>query len=171
MKDASGELKYPFGWYLYVGLVVVSSVMIVLGLHRGFYVFLRKLSTPELVISCLTGLANLGWYEIAYLIGGGLKNVDLFTLIPFIGALTGLVSAALLLAPLRIRRYSLWFHIYLSLLLGVLSLLVLLWRMVRNMEDPWRMVATISFIVFYLNWLVYFQRTRHYFSSMQSASP
>lgn len=156
---------------MYTGLVAVSSVMIFLGLHREFYAVLRKLSTPELVISALTGITNLGWYEIAYLVGSGLKKVALFTLIPFAGSLTGLISASLLLTPMRIRRYSLWVHVALSLLLGILSLLLLLWRMVRNMEDPWRLVVTISFILFYLNWLVYFQRTHHFFSSIPSANP
>ena len=165
------SLKYPFGWYLYSGIVAISSVMIFVGLHREFYVFLRNLSTPELVISGLTGLTNLGWYEIAYLVGGGLKTVLLFTIIPFIGGLTGLLSAFLILTSARIRQYSLWVHVLLSLILGLLSLLVLLWRMVRNMEDPWRLVVTISFIFFYLNWLVYFQRTRHFFSSVPVANP
>jgi hypothetical protein len=165
------NLKYPVGWYLYSGIVTVSSAMIFLGLHREFYAFLRNLSTPELMISCLTGLTNLGWYEIAYLVGGGLKTVVLFTIIPFAGCVTGLMSGSLLLTSARIRQYSLWVHVLLSLILGLLGLLVLLWRMVRNMEDPWRLVATISFILFYLNWLVYFQRTRHFFTVVPDANP
>lgn len=158
------KLPYPLGWYLYAGVVSVSSVLILFGLHRAFYVLLQQLSLPDLVISGLTGVTNLAWYEIAYLVGGGLKNVDLFTLVPFIGGGTGLISALLLFTGVGIRRYSLFVHIIFSLSLGALSLLVLFWRLVRGMEDPWRLVVTVSFILFYLNWLIHFQRTRRFFS-------
>lgn len=160
------RLKYPFGWYTYAGLVAVSSLLILSGLHREFYAFLQKLSVPDLVVSCLTGLTNLAWYEIAYLVGGGLKKVILFTLIPFAGGITGLISASLLLTSVRIRRYALLVHIVLSLFLGGLSLLVLLWRMVRDMSDPWRLVVAMAFFLFYSYWFLYFHRTRRFFSDV-----
>ncbi len=159
-------LKYPFGWYLYAGVVAVSSLLILFGLHREFYALLQTLSAPDLVVSCLTGLTNLGWYEIAYLVGGGLKKVILFTLIPFAGSITGLISASLLLTSVRIRRLSLLFHIVFSLFLGGLSLLVLLWRMVRDMDDPWRFAVSMTFFLFYSYWFLYFYRTRRFFSDI-----
>jgi hypothetical protein len=137
--------------------------MIPFGLHRALYSLLQLLSLPQLFISAMTGLTNLGWYEIAYVVGGGMKNVNVYNVIPYVGGATGLISAVFLISNVRIRRFVLLLHLGFSILLGFLGLAVLGWRMVRHMEDPWRMVVAIAFLFFYGFWFFYFQRTKRFF--------
>ena len=163
--------SYPLLWYVYATIVGISSLMIPFGFHRDVYALLRSFAFPEAVISGMAGLTNLCWYEIAYLVGGGLKNVNLYDSIPYVASTTGLLSAVLLVfSKAHFRQWALWFHLGLSILLGILGLAVLGWRMVRHMEDPWRLITAIAFFCFYSYWLLYFQRTKRFFLVTQRAT-
>ena len=159
------KYSYPSGWYVYALVVGISSLMILFGQHRGLYTLLQILSLPQLFISAMTGLTNLGWYEIAYLVGGGVKNVNVYNVIPYVGGATGLISALLLISNVRFKRLVLLLHLGFSILLGFLGLAVLGWRMARHMEDSWRLVATIAFLLFYALWVLYFQKTKRFFGT------
>jgi hypothetical protein len=153
--------NYPIGWHLYAVLTVASSLLIPLGLHRKFYVLMNDLSIPSLVAAALTGMANLSWYELAYIVGGGLKSVLVFTLLPFVGSATGLLSVLLLFTNVRWRRQLLFAHLAFGLTVSTLSLMGLLWR---GFEDYWRSVTIISFLLTYTAWIFYFLRTRLHFN-------
>lgn len=155
--------RYPAGWYLYAGLIVVSSFLVATGLHRPVYSFLRSLGVPSPGISILAGLSNLSWYEIAYTVGGGLKMVRIYDAIPLLGCATGILSGVLILTELRLRRHVLFVHLTVSVTLSVLGLMVLLWRSFRGMPDFWRIVTMLAFLGAYCAWIFYFRRTREYF--------
>jgi len=153
--------NFPIGWYLYSFLTAVSSLLIPLGLHRTFYFLLNELSIPGLVIAALTGIFNLSWYELAYIVGGGLKSVLVFTLLPFVGSATGLLSVLLLYTGVRWRRQVLFAHLAFGLMVSTVSLAGLLWR---GVEDNWRLVTVIAFLLTYAAWVFYFLRTRIHFN-------
>ena len=146
------------GVFLCAALLVVSSSLVATGMHRLLYEAGRRLAAPPLAVSVLAGALNLCWYEIGYAVGGGLKMINVCIAIPPIGAATGIVSGLLLLLGVRFARHAVLTHIALSLTLGFLSLCVLLWRLVRGMNDPWRIFATLSFMAMYFAWLAYFLR-------------
>jgi hypothetical protein len=147
-----------WGWYLYALLVGISSLILPLRLHRAFFALLQALGAPTLGISALTGFANLCWYELAYVIAGAFKNSTLFTVIPFVGSATGLLSVMLLLARSRTGLAMVRAHLSFGLILGLGSLLILLSRLWRGFADPWRLVTTTAFILAYLGWTLYFRR-------------
>jgi len=124
------------------------------------YGLLRRLSTPDLFDSALTGLLNLSWYELAYVVGGGVKSALLFTLFPYIGGFSGLLSSGLLLSGHRWGNPSALGHIVFSLVVGALSLAVLLWRYWRGIDDPWRLVTTLAFLFLYGCFFVVIRRWR-----------
>jgi hypothetical protein len=151
----------PRGWYLYAILMVSSSVLLLFGLHRTFFALLRGLSVPDLGISALTGIANLSWYELAYVLGGAFKTVSLFTVLPFLGGGTGLLSVALQFTSARWRRAALLLHITIALTVALACLMILFVRFWRGFADPWRIVTTSTFLLTYGWWAFYFWRTRH----------
>jgi Ca2+/Na+ antiporter len=151
----------PGGRDVYALLVASSSLLLLFGFHRAFFATLQDLSLPSLVISALTGIANLSWYELAYVLGGALKNVTVFTLLPFLGSATGLVSVLLQFTPVRWRREALLLHIAFALMVALVCLMILLLRFWRGFADPWRIVTTITFLLTYGWWIFYFRRTRH----------
>jgi hypothetical protein len=159
------NMKYPFGWYVYSLLIAMSSSFILLGLHRNFYLLLYYFSLPEFIISGFTGIINLSWYEIGYVVGSGLKNVYVFSIIPLLGGTTGLISALLLLTHFRWRRVVLLGHLGFSIGLALIAIGVLSWRFWRGMGDSWRLVSTLGFFLMYCLWLFYFHRTRKSFCS------
>jgi len=145
---------------VYICFISVSSLAVLFGMHRDFYAFLHRLSAPDWLVSSFTGLLNLAWYEVGYVVGGGLKNVHLFLAIPLIGSITGLVSAVALVPRWNRRRIVVLFHIGLSLTLAAASIAVLVWRFVRGIEDEWRLVTSFAFAFLYAVWFAYFYRTR-----------
>jgi len=151
---------YPAGWYLYAGLITVSSLLVATGHHRAVYSLLRASGIPSMGISILAGLLNLSWYEIAYAVGGGLKMVGVYNALPILGCATGLLSGGLILTGLRLRRPVLLVHLSVSLVLSSLALVVLVWRLVRGMGDPWRITTTLVFLAATCAWAFYFRRTR-----------
>jgi Ca2+/Na+ antiporter len=159
------KLNYPRGWYLYGVLTATSSLLILFGMHREFYSLLHDLSLPSLAISGLAGLANLSWYELGYIVGSGVKNVRAFVIIPIVGGLTGFLSALILLTRFRWRRHVLLAHLFISIVIALLGVGVLSWRFVRGFEDPWRLVTAIAFLLMCFAWLLYFHRTRRFFSA------
>ena len=152
--------SYPPGWYLYAILIASSSLLIPFGLHRTFYALLRDLSVPALGISALTGITNLSWYELAYVIGGAFKTVILFTLLPFLGSATGLLSVGLQFTGVRWRQRILMAHLAFGLAVATLSLMILLWRLWRGFVDPWRLVTVTTFLLAYGGWIIYFVKSR-----------
>ncbi len=151
--------RIPAGRYLYSGIAVVSSVLAAAGLHRAVYAALRSIGVPSLGISAFAGLTGLSWYELAYAVGGGLKMVRVYDVLPFLGCTTGVLSGILLLTRFRFRRYALYAHLGLSLLLSVLGLSVLLWRLSRGIADLWRIVAVFAFLAATAAWVAYFRRS------------
>lgn len=162
---SSVKFNYPRGWYFYAVLMATSSLLVLFRLHREFYSLLHDLSLPDLAISGLTGLANLSWYELGYVVGGGVKSVRAFMIIPFVGSTAGFLSALLLLTRFRWRRHVLLAHLVFSIVIALLGLGVLSWRFWRGYEDPWRLVTTIAFLLMCSTWLLYFHRTRRFFSA------
>jgi hypothetical protein len=148
--------RTPLGPALYAAWSVISSLLVAAGAHREAYHVLRGLSLQSLVVAAATGLANLSWYEVAYVVGGGLKRVAVFDVIPILGVGAGLLGGASILARPPWNRLVPLAHVALGLLLGGLSLLVLAWRHVRGFEDPWRLVATLGFLAGYAAWGVMF---------------
>ena len=157
---------YPRGWYGYAILISVSSLLTLCGFHRCFYSLLAYLSLPDMVVSCLTGMMNLSWYELAFVVGGGMKNGRAFAFIPFLGAGLGLLSSALLLTRFRFRRYIVLAFLIFCITLATLSLMVLSWRLWRGFDDYWRLATTIAFLIGHLVWLLYFRRTRRFLSAL-----
>jgi hypothetical protein len=138
--------------------LLLSSLLVLTGFHRVIYVWLGGL--PGLLVAVVAGLTNLAWYEVAYLVGGGLKSVFVFLLIPLAGGATGLLSGLLVLTGSKWKEPVLRLHLFFSLTLGLLGLAVLLWRFVRGFEDPWRMAATIGFLMLYSVWLFFSYRRK-----------
>jgi hypothetical protein len=159
------NLTYPRGCYAYTFLIGTSSVATLLGLHREFYSLLQALSVPAVVVSCLTGLVNLAWYEMAFVVGGFVRSVQLFTIAPFIGAGLGVISAAMVLTRFRFRRHILLAHLSSGIALAVVSLLILLIRLLRGYDDYWRLLATVMLLLMYTAWFFYFRRKRWLLSS------
>jgi hypothetical protein len=156
----SVNLTYSRISYAYTILIGTSSVATLLGLHREFYALLGTLSVPAVVVSCLTGLVNLSWYELAFVVGGFVKSVRLFTIIPFIGAGLGILSAVMVHVRFRFRRQILFAHLASGIVLAVFSLLILLFRLLRGYDDYWRLLTTVMFLLMYTAWLLYFRRER-----------
>lgn len=154
--------KKQLGRTVYGVLVGLSSFLVLLGLHREFYHLLHRYSIPELVISGLAGWLNLSWYEIAYVVGSGLKNAFVFSLIPLVGGITGFLSALCVMINVPWKKWIIIIHIGLSILLSFLSICVLAWRFVRGMEDSWRFMTSICFFLFYLSWAIYFYKNRKF---------
>ena len=152
---------FPIGWYIYAALTAASSLLIPLGLHRAFYSLLRQLPIPDLAIAALTGIANLSWYEFAYLAGRGTGSVAIFTLLPFVGSATGLLSVLLQFTNVGWRRQALFAHLAFGLVVASGSLAGLLWRAA---DDSWRLVTTTAFLLTYTAWFEYFRRTRLHFN-------
>jgi len=146
------------GMYACGILLVVSSAMVATGLHRALYAAGDRLALPPLGVSAAAGALNLSWYEVAYAVGGGLKMINVYVAIPPVGAATGMLSGLVLLLGVRFARPALLAHIALSLTLGFLSLCVLLWRLARGMNDPWRIVTTLAFMAAYGALLAYVRR-------------
>ena len=146
------------GSFICAALLIVSSALTASGMHRVLYDAGHRLALPAMIVSVLAGLLNLSWYEVAYAVGGGLKMVSLYLAIPLIGAATGMAGGLLLLLGVRFARYVTLGHIALALTLGILALGVLLWRLYRGMQDPWRIVTVLAFMAAYAAWLVYFLR-------------
>jgi len=157
--------RYPAGWYLYAVLAITSSVLVAAELHRAVYSLLRSSGIPSAGISVIAGIAGLSWYEIAYTVGGGLKMVRVYDILPFLGCLTGAVSGALLLTDIRIRRQALFVHLGVSMVFSLLALGVLLWRLVRGIPDMWRLFTVLAFLAASAGWVWYFRRTGEYFRS------
>lgn len=154
---------HPRGWYAYIILIGTSSLLTLSGLHRAFYSLLGYFSPPDILASCLTGLMNLSWFELGYVVGGGLKNVTLFEAIPMLGGGLGLLSVALLLTRFPFRRLGVLAFLAFSITLAILSLLVLSWRLWRGLDDYWRLATAIAFLITHIVWFLYFQRTRRFF--------
>lgn len=152
------DLRYPAGVYCYGILILASAVVTLAGEHRVFFRLLQNLGFPELSIAALSGLLSLSWYELAYVVGGGLKNVSIFLAIPIAGSIGGIVSVAALFINSSFRSRLLLGYLACCLLLGILSLGVLAWRYVRGIEDLWRITSTIGFLLVYASWFVYFLR-------------
>ena len=150
----------PRGWRFYAAVTASSSLLLPFGLHRSFFAFLRTLGVPELGISALTGIANLSWYEFAYVLGGAFKNVSLFTVLPFLGCATGLLSVAVQFTSVRWRRAGLLLHIAFALSIALVCLMILLWRSWRGFGDPWRIVTAVAFLLWYGAWSFYFRPRR-----------
>lgn len=162
--DGIARSVIPVGWYLYAATIGGTSLMIALGLQHSFFSLLRQLSVPQTTSSVLTGLLNLSWFELSYVVGGGLKSVSVFLILPYVGCASGLLSALLLLTNWRFRRHVLSFHLALSVLVGILSLGVLSWRLARGYGDLWRISTTVSFLFSYLCWIQFFRKTSNAFS-------
>jgi hypothetical protein len=164
VKGKTGvKRRIPGGWTLYAIVVPLSSLMVATGLHRYVYTLLDSLGVPQTGISLLAGLLNLSWYEIAYIVGGGMKMVRVYDAIPFLGCATGTLSGVLLPTNLGVRRHMIGVHMAVSIVLSLLALMVLLWRLYRGIYDPWRILTVLAFLAAYCAWTVYFQRTRQYF--------
>ena len=159
------KFSYPRSYYGYTILIGISSVTILLGLHREFYSLLHTLSVPAVVVGCLTGLANLAWYEMAFVVGGFVRSVQLFTIAPFIGAGLGVISVAVVLTRFRFRRHILFAHLSSGIALAAFSLLILLIRLLRGYDDHWRLLATVMFLLMCTAWFFYFRRERGLLSS------
>jgi hypothetical protein len=147
----------------------VSSVAIPLRLHRYFFHFLASLSAPPVVEGSLTGLTNLCWYELAYVLGGAGKIVGLFEILPLLGSASGILSVIALFTTVRWLRPFRMFHLLFGTAVGVASLLVLLDRLRRGYDDPWRLVATTSFVLMNALWFAYYRRSRRRCISAQPA--
>ncbi len=151
--------RVPCGWVLYAVQIGSSSTLLLFGLHRGFFSLLRSLSVPDMGISLLTGLANLSWYELAFVAGGALQSPTLFTLLPFLGSATGLLSVILLFTNTRWRSWGLMLHLIFTLAVTFLCFLILLSRFWRGFPDAWRLVAVTASMGIFLWWFIYFLRT------------
>ncbi len=144
--------------FLYALLVGTTSLVTAFDLGHAYYSFIQRTSLPPLVVSALTGLLNLSWYELSYVVGGGLKSVSIYLALPFMGAATGLVSAVSMVIPRRLRPPILILHFAFSVSVGILSLAVLSWRYIRGYGDLWRTITTIAFLAAYYAWIQYFRR-------------
>ena len=145
------------GWkYVYIVQIALSSILILSGFHRHIYSFFRLAGIPDLAAACLTGAANLAWYELGYVVGGGLKSVKMYSTIPIAGSITGLLSAIVLAAGIRWRNAAALAHLTFSGTLALLGTGVLVWRYVRGYEDPWRLAAVLSFLIVVTVWIRYF---------------
>jgi hypothetical protein len=140
----------------YAAFCAVTALVVLAGQHRAFYRLLDAVSTPEPVIAAVTGLAGLAWYELAYAVGGGLKNVRIFLAVPWLGAGVALLASAGAMAGGRWQRRAAALHLSVALGVGGLALAVLLWRTVRGYPDPWRVIATIAFLATHAAWALRF---------------
>jgi hypothetical protein len=127
-------------------------LLLLFGLHRGFFALLRAVGVPDLGISALTGITNLSWYEIAYVLGGAFKNVFLFTLLPYLGCATGLMGVGFQFTSVRWRYAALRLYIAFALLIALACLMILLWRSWRGFGDPWRLITAGAFLLWYVAW-------------------
>jgi hypothetical protein len=138
----------------YAAFSAAGSIAVLTGQHRGLYRALDAAGTPELAAAAITGLAGLAWYELAYVVGGGLRSARLFLALPYLGALAGLAAAAGALARGRFLRGAAAAHLGTALGVGGLALAVLVWRAARGFADPWRLVATAGFLASHAAWAV-----------------
>lgn len=121
-----------------------------------------------MVVSSMSGFANLCWYELGYILGGAAKNVSLFEILPPLGSASGILSVIALFTTVRWLRPFRMAHLLFGTAVGVVSLLVLLFRLWRGYDDPWRLVATTSFVLMNALWLGYYRRSRR---RLMSANP
>ena len=142
----------------YAAWCAVSALLLLAGQHRAVYRALDALSVPQLGTSAVTGLANLSWYELAYVVGGGAKSARLFVVLPYLGIAVGLLAAGGLLAGARWHRRAALLQLACGVGVGGLGLAVLLWRAMRGFGDPWRLVNTVAFLGATAAWILVFWR-------------
>jgi hypothetical protein len=157
--EASESASRPAGWFFYLVLIGTTSLLTAFDGTHAFSSLLQRAHVPAAIASAVTGLFNLSWYELSYVVGGALRSVTLFLILPYIGSATGLLSAVSMLGPRRFRRSMLFVHFGVSLSTGVLSLAVLSWRFMRGYNDFWRTTATVAFLFAYYVWIEYFRST------------
>ena len=150
----------PAGSVAYAVLAGVSSILTASGYHRIFYSALHGAQIPEPGISALTGLANLSWHEVAFVVAGAAKSAFLFTLLPVVGSATGFLSGILQLSRSRWRGPVVFAHLLFATLLGIAALAVVGIRWWRGFPDSWRGVTSLAFCIGSIFWLLYFWRSR-----------
>jgi len=160
-------LRYPRGWYMYSILFGCTSLCVALGLHRSLFDLLRGTVISGAAVPLVTGLTNLSWYELAFVIGGFVKSALLFTALPFVGALLGCAASVVLHTRFTYKSLLVQAHLFFGLGIALVSLAVVLLRTLRGYEDMWRLICTAATVVLYSGWAYYFYRTRGLFLSMR----
>jgi len=136
----------------YAAWCALPALLVLSGQHRVFYRALGGLEIPALAVAALTGAANLAWYELAYVVGSGLKNARVFLVLPYVGTATALGAA--LCARTRFFWHSAVVQAATSSVIGGLALAVLAWRTVHGFPDTWRLVATLAFLAAQAAWFL-----------------
>lgn len=144
--------------YVHAAWCGISALLLATGGHRAFYEALGAIAAPEVAAAALTGLLNLAWYELAYVVGGGLKSAGVFVALPYLGIAAGLAAAVLVRTRFHIHAAAA--QLAIGLLVGGLALAVLGWRTVRGFPDPWRLVAILAFLAGHGAWAVQLWRAR-----------
>jgi|WetSurMetagenome_2_1015567.scaffolds.fasta_scaffold126928_2 hypothetical protein len=161
------NLRYPRGWYVYSLLFGLSSLFVFLGLHRILFSLLHDLGIAGAVVPVVTGLTNLSWYEMAFVVGGFVKSVGIFSALPFLGAILGCAGAILLHTRFTRKSLLIRAHLFVGSGVSLTSLAIVLLRTVRGYEDQWRLFCVSATLVLYAGWAYYFYRTRGLFASLQ----
>ncbi|MEK9136286.1 MAG: hypothetical protein AAB393_04125 [Bacteroidota bacterium] len=147
--------RLPIPFYVYAVMLAVSGLLLFSGYHRTVYSLFSLLHLPDVAASALTGFFNLLWYEFGYVIGRSLESVMIFTLLPYVGAATSLVSALSILRRNRWSRFivtgNLWFGIVVACMSVVIPVLV-------GGSTGWRLIASVTFLAANAAWLVLFTK-------------
>jgi hypothetical protein len=119
------------------------------------YSLFSFLHLPDIVAGALASFLNISWYEFGYAIGRSLESVLIFTLLPYVGAATSLVSALSILRRNRWSRFivtgNLWFGIVVACMSVISSVLA-------GGSTGWRLIAATAFLLASAGWLIYFRK-------------
>lgn len=152
----------------YAGWNALVAVLLLTGTHRLLYALVGP--APEPVAGALAGIANLAWYEVAYVIGSALRRPEVFIAIPYVAIATAALPAVTLARPAWSRRAAL-LHAATGLLFGGLALAILAIRAARGFGDSWRLVAAVFFVATHLAWAVVLVRRPLPAATPEVASP
>ncbi len=131
----------------------IPALLLLVGQHRLIYDLLGPL--PELAVAAATGLLNLSWYEIAYVIGTAAKRPVVYVALPWVAIASALLPALALAKP-RLFRGAAALHLAIGLLLGGLAFALVAWRTVRGFGDSWRLATSLAFCVAHGAWGLHF---------------
>ena len=151
---SSNGVSLPVLHYAYALICICSALLTTTSGYRDVIGFLLSASFPEHAVSALSGVFQLVWNDLAYLIAKPLKSVWLYGLLQFLGAGLNVLAASMMFLRRRIGAYATLANISFGILAALAAMVTLIRR---GRDDSWRIVAVTSYLACNIAWLAYFR--------------